>query len=299
VRILRLDHVDRELFARVEVLHDVAAHAKRFFFVTREMVHDARSPCVQVPTAEILGGDDLAGRGLHERRATEEDRAVAFDDDRLVAHRRHVGAARGARAEHNCDLRDALGGHARLVVEDAPEVIAVREDLVLQRQEGSARVDEVDAGQTVLEGDLLGADVLLDRHREVGAALHRRVVGDDHDLAAVHAADTGNDARRGGGVVVEAVRREWAQLEKGRSAVEDAVDALARQELAACVVLLDGAGRTALAHAFDLPAQVLGERLVVGGVLLELGARGADLARKSGAHRCSLLDSSGRNESGD
>ena len=77
--------------------------------------------------------------------------------------------------------------HAGLVVEDAAEVLAVGEDLVLQRQEGAARVDEVDARQAVLEGDLLGAQVLLHRDRKVGAALHRGVVGDDHRLAAVDA----------------------------------------------------------------------------------------------------------------
>ena len=40
--------------------------------------------------------------------------------------------------------------HARLVVEDAAEVVAVGEDLVLERQERAARVDQVDARQPVL-----------------------------------------------------------------------------------------------------------------------------------------------------
>ena len=73
----------------------------------------------------------------------------------------------------------------RLVVEDAAEVLAVREDLVLHRQEGAAGVDQVEARQPVLERDLLGAEVLLDGHRVVGAALDRRVVGDDHALDAL------------------------------------------------------------------------------------------------------------------
>ena len=62
---------------------------------------------VQVPAAQLLGGDDLAGGGLHQRRAAEEDRALVAHDHGLVAHRRDVGAARGARAEHRGDLRDA------------------------------------------------------------------------------------------------------------------------------------------------------------------------------------------------
>ena len=78
-----------------------------------------------------------------------------------------------------------FGRHPRLVEEDAAEVVAVGEDLVLQRQEGAAGVDEVDAREAVLLGDLLGAQVLLDRERVVGAALHGGVVGDDDALAAL------------------------------------------------------------------------------------------------------------------
>ena len=123
---------------------------------------------------------------------------VPRDDHRLVAHRRHVGAARGARAHHDRDLRDPRGRHPRLVEEDPAEVVAVGKDLGLERQERAARVDEVDARQPVLLGDLLGAQVLLHRQREVGAALHRRVVGDDHALAPLDDADPGHDpgARR-------------------------------------------------------------------------------------------------------
>jgi hypothetical protein len=48
------------------------------------------------------------------------------------------------------DLRDAGAPTSRLVVEDAAEVLAVGEDLVLQRQERAAGVDQVDARQPVL-----------------------------------------------------------------------------------------------------------------------------------------------------
>jgi hypothetical protein len=89
------------------------------------------------------------------------------------------------------------GRHVGLVVEDAAEVVAVGKDLVLGRQVGAARIDQVDAGQAVLRRDLLRAQVLLDRHREVGAALHRGVVGHDHALDALHAADAGDHAARG------------------------------------------------------------------------------------------------------
>ena len=144
---------------------------------------------MDVGAAEFLGRDLLAGRRLHERRAAEEDRAGALDDDRLVRHRRHVGAAGRAGAHDDGHLRDALGRHARLVEEDAAEVVPVGEDVGLQRQERAARVDEVHARQAVLERDLLRAHVLLHGDREVRAALDRGVVGDDQHLAPRHAAD--------------------------------------------------------------------------------------------------------------
>ena len=53
------------------------------------------------------------------------------------------------------DLGDALGGEAGLVVEDAPEVLPVGEDLRLQGQEGPARIHQVDAREVVLQGHLL------------------------------------------------------------------------------------------------------------------------------------------------
>ena len=195
---------------------------------------------VHVAAAEVLGGDDLAGRGLHQRRAAEEDRALVLDDHRLVGHRGDVGAAGGARAHHRGDLRDALRGEVGLVEEDPAEVLLVGEHVVLHRQERAAGVDEVDARQPVGPGHLLRAQVLLDRDRVVGAALDGGVVGDDHALAARDPADAGDDAGRGDGVaavVVHPGRGQRAQLEERAAGVEQPVDPVAGQQLAAVEVL--------------------------------------------------------------
>ena len=157
--------------------------------VLGEMVGDARDPRVDVGAAQLLGAHLLAGRGFDQRRPAEKDRALLLDDDRLVGHRRHVGAARRARAHDHGDLRDARGRHGGLIVEDPPEMVAIGEHLVLARQMGAAGIDQIEAGQPVLARDVLSAQVLLDRDRIVGAALDRGVVGDDHALAAHHPAD--------------------------------------------------------------------------------------------------------------
>ena len=138
------------LVAESSCAHDLAGDRQRMAVVVGEVVGDAGGARVHVAAAQVLGGHDLAGGGLHQRRAAQEDGPLVLHDDRLVAHRRHVGAAGRARAHHHRDLRDALRGEVGLVVEDAAEVLLVREDLVLQRQEGAAGIDEVDAGQAVL-----------------------------------------------------------------------------------------------------------------------------------------------------
>ena len=216
---------------------------------------------VDVGAAELLRGHLLAGGRLHERRAAEKDRARALDDHRLVAHRRDVGASGGAGAHDRRDLRNPRGRHHRLVEEDAPEVLAVRKDLVLHRQEGAAGIHQVDAREPVLPRDLLGAEVLLDGERVVRAALHRRVVRDDHALPPLDDADPGDHPCRGRVVVVEAVRRERVQLEERRLGVEEPVDTLAGEELPARTVLLDRLVASAARRLGRALAKLRDERL--------------------------------------
>jgi hypothetical protein len=112
-------------------------------------------------------------------------------------------------------------------------VVAVGKDLGLQREEGAAGVDEIYAGEVVLRGDLLRAQVLLDRDGEVRPALHGGVVGDDHHLEAGDAADAGDQPGAGGVAVVEAVRGRGADLQERAAWVEQAGDPVAWQHLAA------------------------------------------------------------------
>ncbi len=195
---------------------------------------------------------------------------LALHDHRLVAHRRHVGPAGGAGAEDDAHLREAEGAHPRLVVEDPPEVVAVGEDLGLQRQEGPARVHEVEAGQAVLERDLLGPQVLLHRDREVRPALHRGVVGDDHDLAAAHAADPADEAGGGRLTLVHPEPGERPDLEEGRAGVEQPLDPLADQELALLAVALRGLLAAPGPRHGEPLAQLRHEAVHAGLVLAEL-----------------------------
>ncbi len=218
---------------RIEMADDLARDRERVLVGGRVVVGDSGAPRVDVGAAELLRGHVLARRRLHERRPADEDRPGSADDHRLVRHRGHVRATCGARAHHDGDLRDPERGQARLVEEDPAEVVAVGEDLGLKWEERAARVDEVDARQAVLAGDLLRAQVLLHGERVVRAALDRRVVRDDHALAALDDADAGDDARRRRVAVVELPGGERVQLEERGARVDEAVDPLPRRQLPA------------------------------------------------------------------
>ena len=239
-----------------------------------EVIGDAREPGVHVAAAEVLGAHHLAGGRLHQRRAAEEDRALVLDDDRFVAHRRHVGAAGGAGAHHHRDLRDAGRRESGLVVEDAPEVLAVGEDLVLVGQVGAAGIHQVDAGQVVLAGDLLRPQVLLDRQRVVGAALHRGVVAHHHALDAGDPADAGDDAGARRLVVVHAVGGHGREFQEGRPGVEQPLHPLARQQFATGLLAGIGFGAAAERGLGHLGAQVIDQRAQRRGVGHEGGVAG-------------------------
>ena len=275
-RLARRQQRDVDGLLGVEIGDDAAGERQRVRVVGRHVIGDAGFPGMHVGAAEILGRDHLAGRGLHQRRAAEEDRALPLHDDGLVAHRRHIGAAGGAGAHHHGDLRNAERGQGRLVVEDAAEVLAVGKHLGLVRQVGAAGIDQIDAGQPVLARDLLGAQMLLHRHRIVGAALDGGIVAHDHAFAALDAADAGDQAGAVNGVVVHAVGGERRQLQKRAAGIEQAHDAIAGQKLSARQMTLAGARRAACAGFGAAGLQLVGERAHARGVGGKLRRAGVD-----------------------
>jgi hypothetical protein len=112
-------------------------------------------------------------------------------------------------------------------------VLAVGEDLVLERQERAAGVNQVHARQSVLRRNLLRAQMLLHGQREVRASLDRGVVRDDHAIAPLDHADPRDDAGAGRLPIVELPGRERVQLEKRRVGIAEPVDAFPRGQLAA------------------------------------------------------------------
>jgi len=111
--------------------------------------------------------------------------------------------------------------------------------------------------------------MLLHGDRIVGAALHGGIVRHDDALAARHAADAGDQARRRYFVVVESAGGQLRELEEGRAAVEQAAHPLARQQLAAAFMPRPRRLAAAKLHPVDPGAKIVDQALVDPPVLLE------------------------------
>src|ERR1700751_4527467 len=87
-RLARRSDLDWNALWAIEIADDAPGDAERVAIVERIMIGDARHAAMHLGAAELLGGDDLAGRGANERRAGEKDRPLPAHDDTLVGHRR-------------------------------------------------------------------------------------------------------------------------------------------------------------------------------------------------------------------
>ena len=112
-------------------------------------------------------------------------------------------------------------------------MIAIWKDLVLTWQIGAAGIDQINARQTILRRDFLGAQMFFDRHREISAALYGRVIGDDHAFASRDAPYSRDHPRAGDPPVIHAMGRELADFEKRRKRIDQRRNALARKHFAA------------------------------------------------------------------
>ena len=147
--------------------------------------------------AKLLNTDLFAGSRLDQRGTAKENRPCAFDDDVVVAQRRHIGAAsRAVTADHG-NLRDIGLAQLDLVAEHPPAQIPVGKHPVLQRQETARAVADMDDRQTVFQRDIQKTHDLFHGMRIPGTALDAGIIGMNGDLAALHDADPRNHACAG------------------------------------------------------------------------------------------------------
>ncbi len=143
------------------------------------------------------------------------------------------------------DLRHAHLRQRALIAEDAAGVVAVGEEIGLQRQEAARAVAEVHDRQPVLDRDVERAHDLLDRQRVPRAALHRSVVGLNDHFAPADDADAGHLPGARHLAVVGHVGGERRELEERRAGIEQQREPVADEELSLARETLEVALRAA------------------------------------------------------
>jgi hypothetical protein len=112
--------------------------------------------------------------------------------------------------------------------------------------------------------------MLLHGQRIIRTAFYRCIVGDDHALNVIDTTHSCDNSSCGHVVIVYAVGRQFADLEKCRIFVDQDIDSIARQEFAANKVALTRAGRAAGQYLLADFTQIFSQRHVRGRVLLKV-----------------------------
>ena len=192
---------------------------------------------VHLRATQFFIGGDFAGGGLEQRWPGEEQLGLAAHHHHVIRQARLIRTAGRGRTMHHGDLRQAHGRHARLVGKAA---CAFDENLGGVVEVGAAAFGEGHHRQFVLHGDLLQAQGFLQPGGGNGAALDRAVIGHHQHAHAADIADTGDQPATGGAavlVVVEFVAGQAGQFQERRAGVQQQVEALTGQQLAALVEL--------------------------------------------------------------
>ena len=161
--VLKIGLIGRPAWWPIQPRNESPCNSQRVAIIESKVVRDTGEPGVDICSAEILCTDFFAGGGLHQRRPTQENRALLFDDNRLIAHGGHIRASRRARAHHDSNLRDAFCRHLGLIKENPAEMLTIWKDVVLIWQIRAARIHEINARQIVLLSNFLGPKMLFHR----------------------------------------------------------------------------------------------------------------------------------------
>ena len=140
---------------------------------------------------------------------------------------------------------------------------AIGKHFVLQRQIRAAGIHQINAGQPILRGDFLRAQMLFHAERVIRAAFYRGVIGDDHAFAPANAADAGDQPGRRNFVGIDFVRGELRQFQKRRGRIQQPAHPLARREFSAGDVFFARRRAATLRDFFNTRAQVAAQRVHV------------------------------------
>jgi hypothetical protein len=119
-------------------------------------------------------------------------------------------------------------------------MIAIRENILLLRQESTGAVNKINAGKSILFSNFLGAKMFFYRDGVVSTTFKGEVVGQNHALALVNLSDTCDNISNGDAIFKTS---QLSDLEERRTTVYQFVDAAARVQLVAIFEFLVFTGR--------------------------------------------------------
>ena len=204
----------------IQMADNAAGNVERILVVFGIVIGHTRQPRMHIRSTQIFGGHHLACCRLDQRWTTEKNCALMTHDDRFIRHCRHIGPTCRARAHHDRDLGNAHRRHGRLIEENTAEMIAVRKNLGLVGQIRTTRIHKIQAWQTVLTGNFLGAKMLFNSHRVICAAFDGGVVAHDHHFTTRHPPDSGNQPRAVDGTIILTISSQPAQFQKRRAGIK-------------------------------------------------------------------------------
>lgn len=149
---------------------------------------------MHVRSTKFFCRDVFSSGSFNQGRTSQKYGSGAFNNDRLIAHRWHISSASRAGAHYHRNLRYLAGTHPRLVIENTSKMHLVWEDLVLHGQVCAPRIDQINTGQGILLGDLLGSQVFFNGYREIRATFYGSIVGDNHHLMLSDMSDASDNS---------------------------------------------------------------------------------------------------------
>ena len=228
--------------AHVRVRDDAARDRERVLVARQLMVGDAQAAAYARRRRRAPRQSPPARSPPSRAAARRWRRAGAADDHRLVIHRRHVSApASGTRP-----VRIAICGMPWAACAWLKKMRrSGRRREHLARRRGPPRRPSQRDGSAQQHRRPPGRAVLLHREREVQPPLTVASFATITQLPSLDDPDARDDASAWRLVVVDLHAADAFALEERRARVDEPVDALAREQLSARVVPLDGALPTA------------------------------------------------------
>src|SRR5207249_8356098 len=97
-------NVPGNMLATIEMRDDAPTYRQRMFIILSIVIGNTGDTRVNISATELLGTHLLTSSGLDERRASQENCAIALYDHRLVTHSRNIRTARRTGPHHGGNL---------------------------------------------------------------------------------------------------------------------------------------------------------------------------------------------------